>query len=202
MYENQPRTLREAEAIYAETGTMAMSDRDLMMLVMGTDKGVDRVMQYVQEGSDCGLTSAQRKKAEGIKELLTRFGNYTGRTITCPGDLYKEVMHYAFSSMQEQMIIVELNGAHNVIGTYVASVGLLNRTLVHPREVFAKAIADRCCAIALAHNHPSGKVEPSDDDRDVTDRLRKCGDILGIRILDHIVFSEKSFYSFLEHGLL
>ena len=63
-------------------------------------------------------------------------------------------------------------------------------------------IRKRAAAIAIAHKHPSGNVEPSDDDKDVTSRLRKCGDILGIRLIDHLVFTDERYYSFLEHGLM
>ena len=97
---------------------------------------------------------------------------------------------------------MHLNGAHEVVGTLVATIGLLNRTIVHPREVFSEAIHKRAAAIAIAHNHPSGNVEPSEDDKDVTVRIVKCGDILGIKVIDHIVFSEDKYYSFLEHGLM
>ena len=95
-----------------------------------------------------------------------------------------------------------LNGAHEVIGTIVATIGLLNRTIVHPREVFADAIRNRAAAVAVAHNHPSGNTEPSNEDIEVTERLKKAGDLLGIRVIDHIVFTDAKYYSFLEHGLM
>ena len=95
-----------------------------------------------------------------------------------------------------------LNGAHEVISTFVATIGLLNRTIVHPREVFSDAISRRAAAIAIAHNHPSGNIEPSDDDKDVTSRIVKAGEILGIKVLDHLVFTDEQYFSFLEHGLM
>jgi DNA repair protein RadC len=73
---------------------------------------------------------------------------------------------------------------------------------VHPREVFADPITDRACAIIVAHNHPSGKLEPSNEDLDITRRLRQSGEILGIPVLDHLVFSENGYFSFAEHGLI
>ena len=86
-------------------------------------------------------------------------------------------------------MVVMLNGAHEVLGTFVATVGLLNRTIVHPREVYAPAIKERAAAIAIAHNHPSGNVTPSEEDKDVTIRIKKAGDILGIKLLDHVMFT-------------
>jgi len=71
-------------------------------------------------------------------------------------------------------------------------------TLVHPREVFVEAVRQRATAILVAHNHPSGNLEPSVEDRDVTRRLRQAGDIIGIKVLDHLVFSEEGYFSMLE----
>lgn len=75
-------------------------------------------------------------------------------------------------------------------------------TLVHPREVFYEAIRDNATSVIIAHNHPSGHTDPSLEDREVTRRLSEAGGILGIRILDHVIFSPKGYYSFLEHGEL
>jgi DNA repair protein RadC len=71
---------------------------------------------------------------------------------------------------------------------------------VHPREIYADPLVDRAAAIICAHNHPSGNTEPSPDDREITDILKKAGKILGIELLDHLIFSETGFYSFLEKG--
>ncbi len=109
------------------------------------------------------------------------------------------IRHYA-NRRQETFLSVSLNGAHEVIKIRVVSIGLVNRTLVHPREVFADPLADRAAAVICAHNHPSGNTDPSPDDREVTDILKKAGKILGIELLDHIIFSEAGFYSFLEKG--
>ena len=100
------------------------------------------------------------------------------------------------------LIIMSLDGAHVPISTTVVSVGLLNKTIVHPREVFAKAIEERACTIVMAHNHPSGSLKPSEEDKDVTARIKKAGDILGVKLLDHLIITEDSYYSFLEHGLM
>jgi DNA repair protein RadC len=79
-------------------------------------------------------------------------------------------------------------------------VGLVNKTHVHPREVFAEAIAERASAVIVAHNHPSGGVNPSKEDMDITSRLRDAGEILGIKLLDHVIFNHTEHYSFLEQG--
>ncbi len=84
----------------------------------------------------------------------------------------------------------------------VVSIGLVDSTPVHPREVFADALSDRASGIVVAHNHPTGRLTPSDADLDVTSQLRQAGKILGIELLDHIVFNRNDYFSFLEAGLL
>lgn len=84
----------------------------------------------------------------------------------------------------------------------VVSVGLVNRTHVHPREVFADPITDRASAIIIDHNHPSGGLTPSMEYLEITKQLKSAGETLGIRLLDHIIFNHKGHYSFLESGEL
>jgi DNA repair protein RadC len=84
----------------------------------------------------------------------------------------------------------------------VVSVGLVNKTQVHPREVFADPITDRASAIIVAHNHPSGDLKPSKEDTEITKQLKAAGETLGIKLLDHIIFNQKEYYSFLEKGIL
>jgi len=78
----------------------------------------------------------------------------------------------------------------------------VNKTQVHPREVFADPITDRATAVIIAHNHPAGNVTPSKDDVEITQKLRAAGETLGIKVLDHIIFSHKGYYSFLENNKL
>ncbi len=80
--------------------------------------------------------------------------------------------------------------------------GLVNKTQVHPREVFADPLTDRAAAIIIAHNHPTGNVTPSKDDVEITRGLKTAGETLGIRVLDHIIFSRRGYYSFLENNEL
>jgi DNA repair protein RadC len=92
-------------------------------------------------------------------------------------------------------------GKRSIIASRVVSVGLVNKTQVHPREVFADPITDRASAVIVAHKHPSGSLEPSKEDHDITAQLRSAGEILGMRLLDHIVFNPKDHHSFLESFL-
>ena len=103
---------------------------------------------------------------------------------------------------KENFLVLTLDGAHQVIRIRIITIGLLNRCLVHPREVFHAAILDGAAGIILAHNHPSASLIPSREDRDITKRLYDAGQILGIPVLDHLILSCKGFYSFQETGEL
>ncbi len=124
-----------------------------------------------------------------------------GVKISFPPDVYPLIRHVA-DRRQEHFLCVSLNGANEVIAIRTVSMGLVNRALVHPREVFADPITDRATAVIVAHNHPSGNLLPSADDLAITRQLKKAGQTLGIRLLDHLIFNTTSYYSLLEKGQL
>ncbi len=112
------------------------------------------------------------------------------------------LVSYIANKKQEYFLCISLNGANEVIGNRVVTVGLLNTNQVHPREVFADAISDRAASIILVHNHPSGVLKPSPDDLATTRQLVDAGRILGIPVLDHIIVTRKGYLSFKERGLM
>ena len=105
-------------------------------------------------------------------------------------------------SRKEHFLVLTLNGAHQVIRLRIISIGIMNRCIVHPREVFLPAIQDGSVAVIIAHNHPSGQLEPSEEDKAITKRLVEAGDLLGFSVLDHLILSKNGYFSFLEGGLL
>jgi DNA repair protein RadC len=112
------------------------------------------------------------------------------------------LISYIAEKKQEYFLCVSLNGANEVIGNRVVTVGLLNANQVHPREVFVDAISDRAASIILAHNHPSGILKPSPDDIATTEQLMDAGKILGISVLDHIIITKKGHLSLKESGFM
>ena len=122
-------------------------------------------------------------------------------TISTPADAYTALERY-HKKRKEHFLVLTLNGAHEIQAIRIVSIGIVNRSIVHPRDEFIEAIKDHAAAIIVAHNHPSGSFEPSPDDNEVTRRLKEAGDILGISVLDHLVFSHRGFYSYLEHDAL
>jgi DNA repair protein RadC len=120
------------------------------------------------------------------------------------GEAQEAVGHFqSIRSMpQEVFAVMSLNGANKPIKTRWATVGLLDCSQVHPREVFADALMDRAASVILAHNHPSGALEPSAEDLALTSRLQKAGELLGIRVLDHLIVTSTGFLSLKEQGHL
>jgi DNA repair protein RadC len=103
---------------------------------------------------------------------------------------------------KEHFLIFCLNARRQLVHQETVSVGTLSASLVHPREVFSPAITRGAAAVVALHNHPSGDPAPSAEDREVTRRLQRAGELLGIPLADHVVISESSYFSFREHGLL
>ena len=103
---------------------------------------------------------------------------------------------------QEHFLCISLNGANEVIAKRTVTIGLLDKSQVHPREVFADVIADRAACVIFAHNHPSGELKPSNADIKIHEQLTEAGKILGIRVMDQIIVSRKGHFSFQEAGLL
>ena len=103
---------------------------------------------------------------------------------------------------REVFLVLTLDGKNRVTGFNVVAVGSLTAALVHPREIFKLALLANSAAVILVHNHPSGDPEPSAEDRAITERLKQAGDLIGIRILDHVVIGDESYRSFAEEHLL
>ncbi|MFA6892004.1 MAG: DNA repair protein RadC [Sphaerochaetaceae bacterium] len=190
-----------------------LSDLELLMVLLGSG-GKSRPVRSIAQDLLSMLDRNQNvsrddiDKIDGIGlakscvisaalELGRRRNRSAKRQIITPADLYPLIRHYA-GRLQEQFLAADLNGAHEVLSVNVVSVGTVSRTLVHPREVFADAIAQRASAIIVAHNHPSGNLTPSQEDLEITIRLKKAGELLGIRLLDHLIFSDEGYLSLLE----
>ena len=137
-------------------------------------------------------------KAELIELLKEKEKAYNSNGLR-PVDIYNEVKDYA-NKDKEHFLCVTLDGSHSIITTHLVTIGLVNRTLVHPREVFRPAILDNATAVAIIHNHPSGNLEPSADDMEVTLRIKKAGNLLGITLVDHIIIGKTGYRSMMESG--
>ncbi len=212
-----PPRLRPREMIVAH-GAAYLSDRQLLAVLLGSgsrSRGVGALAGEVLEHLETrgyrtdvdsltaihGLGRAKAGIILAAFEFARRSLCPVKKKITSPGDIYPVVAHYG-DRKQEYFLCLALNGAHEVLAVRVVSIGLVNRAMVHPREVYSEPLKDRCAAIAVAHNHPSGILEPSQEDKEVTHRLKESGEILGIPLLDHVIFSDSGYYSFMEAGEL
>jgi DNA repair protein RadC len=123
-------------------------------------------------------------------------------TITNPEDVFNHFKALFEDQVRERFVVIWLNSANKVTGFEIISEGNLNSSIVHPREVFRGAIVATAASIILAHNHPSGNPQPSNEDKHITRQLIESGKIVGIPVHDHIIFAGDSYLSFAEQGLL
>jgi DNA repair protein RadC len=197
-------------------GAHALSDLELLAILIGSGiRGHDvltmasRLLQ-VLDGAGASVGVEQLCAVSGVGpakatlivaalEFARRRIRPRGLRIAFPPDIYPLIRHVA-DRRREHFLGISLNGANEVIAIRTVSVGLVNRALVHPREVYADPITDRAAAVIVAHNHPSGNLEPSQDDLAVTRQLQAAGQTLGIQLLDHLIFNQDTYYSLLENG--
>ena len=205
------KDLRPREKLQAR-GAAALSDYELLMAIIGSGSAhadVTKIARDVrkilgEKGSNLtyedllkikGLGAAKATQLMASFELWRRQFEVSERPIIDSAEKAVELLGDIRSKKQEYFVCLTLDGANRLIAKRVISIGTLTASLVHPREVFAEAITDRAASIIVAHNHPSGNLEPSLADKEVTERLRQAGEILGIEILDHLILGEGGFQS-------
>jgi DNA repair protein RadC len=219
-----PRTIKELpehsrpREKLRERGPAALTDDELVAAIIGMGTaGIDvrsmaRNVVTLLRDNRTALTLEQLTLVPGMGlaksgqilaafELARRYLLPESTRIECAEDVLPLVADIRDKS-QEHFVSISLNGANEVIQKRIVTVGLLDRSLVHPRDVFADVITDRAAAVIFAHNHPSGDLQPSDEDVKTQLRLIEAGRILGIRVLDHVIVSRKGYFSFEESGLL
>lgn len=199
-------------------GPGALSDVELLAILLG--RGIrnqdvlslsQKILKIIDE-KGLNLSAGDLKKNDGIGdakattiaaafEFVRRRIRPEGVKIEQPVDVLPLIRHFS-DRKQEHFLSISVNGANEVMATRVVTIGLLDKAQAHPREVFADIISDRASGVIVAHNHPSGQLEPSQADKDITFKLKQASEILGIRFLDHIIFNGKGYYSFSEHKRL
>ncbi len=203
-------------------GVACLSDQELIAAILGKGTAGRDVMDISREVA--GMLSRknpptydQLLKVEGVGqtkacilmacfEVARRYGTPEEEPairITSPEEIMAipEVRDLK-TKKQEHFLVITLNGASEMIRAMTITMGLLNHSLVHPREVFAEAITDRAASIICVHNHPSGNLEPSQQDIGITRQLVSAGEILGIQVLDHLIISKQGICSLRQAGYL
>ena len=204
-------------------GEQALSAQELLQLILGRGVAGESVavtaqkllaqfgsLQKLAEASieelssirGIGLAkSAQIKAAFEIsRRLSTQVPSYKSKELNDPEKVYRLIKNKLRDYHKEHFYIIALNSRNYSIAE--VSVGSLNASVVHPREVFAEAIKNKAASVILAHNHPSGDPEPSEDDLLLTKKLVESGKILGIEVFDHIIVAKDSFFSFKNKGII
>ena len=197
-------------------GVNGLDDVELLALALGKGSRKCGVMELASKVLDAinkssiDKCSEELEKIHGIVkvkagalvyafEFARRRIKPSGIPITSAQDVYNLVRHLEHDK-QEHLICISLNGEHVTNAVRIVTTGILNATHVHPREIYSDPIVDRAASIIIAHNHPSGSLTPSDADIKVTKKIREAGEILGISLLDHVIFSKFGFLSLREEG--
>jgi DNA repair protein RadC len=149
------------------------------------------------------LDSIPDERVDLVREIAARYGEkrIMGQSFDSARQVYNHFKIRLGTARQEQFHVLILDNKHRVIEEKMITLGTLNQSLVHPREIFAKAIELRAAAIILIHNHPCGNSNPSDQDREITKRLCEVGKLMGIEILDHIIIGG-FYYSFMDQNMM
>ena len=147
------------------------------------------------------MRSTYRRSASVQEQQTTYQRPKLQPKISSASDVYNHLLEYS-ALEREHFVAITLDGASRVINTRVISIGTINQSLVHPREVFRPAIQDNAVGLIVAHNHPSGQLVPSIEDKRITKRLKEVGVLIGIELLDHVILSCEGYFSLREEGLL
>jgi DNA repair protein RadC len=157
-----------------------------------------------------GLEPGPKTRKIRIRSIRAVFANeiirenapdWVSKTCTCSENVF-ELFRDLTKESKEVFVALHLDTKNRIICYDPVSVGSLSASIVHPREVYKSALLSSAAAILFIHNHPSGDTTPSKEDIEMTKRLKQAGELLGIRVLDHLIFGEEGYYSFANKGLL
>jgi DNA repair protein RadC len=201
-----------------ERGASALTDEELVAAILGRgvegqnlvaiSKSVARLIcKYKEDLSVKHLTAVRGIGLAKAAQILSAFELARRHLIKDTVKITKaqDVIPLLFDiadKKQEHFVCISLNGANEVLQKRIVTIGLVDRSQIHPREVYADVISDRAAAVVFAHNHPSGDLKPSESDLRIHEQLTEAGKILGIRVLDHLIVTRKGYYSFQEAGLI
>lgn len=187
---------RELNAVDLARYILQEVDNDLHALAKFDVKDLQK-FKGIGEAKAITIISAlelgrRRKAAEFIKKPK----------ITCSNDAYTILAPYLMDKTHEEFWILILNRANTVITARNISQGGISGTVADPKVIFKAALDERASSIILSHNHPSGNLQPSKNDIDLTKKLKRAGEVLELPVLDHIIFSDQQYFSFADEGLL
>ncbi len=201
-----PETLSDAElfAIFLRTGTINENVIDMsnrLIAEYGLDKLFDCSLKELQKIKGIGPSKAMQILS--MAELGKRYNQAKNpvKKITCAKDVFNYFQERLRNKKEEHFYVLMLNTQNIITGEELISKGILDASIIHPREIFKPAIKNSASKIILVHNHPSGDPSPSQEDKETTRRLIKAGEELGIKILDHVIIGNGKWESWVEKTL-
>jgi DNA repair protein RadC len=221
---DMPATERPRERLQ-RLGAENLSALELLAIVLSSGHGGEPVLKIAQRLLDkfynietiAGTSLEELKTVTGIGpakacqikaafELANRWDrsakNTPGKTVSSPEEAYLELKGKSRGQNKEHFWAILLNTRNKVIKIVEVSVGSLDTSIVHPREVFKEAISASASSMIVAHNHPSGNPEPSQDDIKLSRRLKEAGEMVGIAVVDHLIIGDGQYISLKREGLL
>lgn len=211
---------------FAARGRFGLTDAELLAIIIGKGmknrSALDLAKLLLKEAGN--LKELSKKSVKDIERMhISGLGRAKviailaalemgRRSLSTKGDKKitfknpRQINNYYYPMLaglkREIFKIAAVDARNRFIGETTISEGIRDASLVHPFEVFRFALVEEAHGLFLIHNHPSGEIRPSPDDMNITERLRHAGEIIGIRIIDHIIIADKGYYSFSEHNLL
>ncbi len=198
----------ELLAIILRTGTQGENVLELSSRLLSELEGLDGILSASINDitSIKGIKEGKASQILALSELFRRFRTLKAMKkdikITSPKELADLLMGEMNELNQEVLKVILLSTKNIIIGTKDVFKGSLNTSVVHPREIFKQAINKNSASIIICHNHPSGDPTPSKEDINITLRIKECGNIIGIQLVDHIIIGNNKFVSLKERGLM
>jgi len=204
---------------FKKMGAEALSTAELFAILLRTGSKNENVIDMshrliAEYGLDklfeCSLKELQKIKGIGpakamqiltMHEILKRIGLSQNpvNKITCAGDVFKYCSLKLKGMNKEHFMILHLNAKNHILKDEIVSIGTLTSAITHPREIFKSAIKESAYAVILVHNHPSGDPTPSEEDKTLTEKFFEAGELLGIKVLDHVIVGKDIWWSFKEN---
>jgi DNA repair protein RadC len=220
-----PEEERPREKLLAR-GSGSLSDAELLALVLRTGDAVSRMsaldharlllqrfgslrqLAAASVAELCaikGIGPAKAAELLAVFELARRFGRTSlqpGARYSCPQEVFSHFHEQLRDHKRERFIALLLDSKNRLLREVGISEGSLTASIVHPREVFAPVVREAAAAVLFVHNHPSGDPSPSREDLEITRRLKEAGELMGVRVLDHIIIGNEDYVSLADRGLL
>jgi DNA repair protein RadC len=188
----------------ASTGESAIDHARLLLRHFNGLKGLDDASSG-EIGTVKGIGPAKIAQIKACLEIAKRFGNRkweAGQPLRSSEDVFRHFRDNLEKEKRELFYVVLLNNKNRKMREVKVSEGSLTASLVHPREVYNPVIRESAAAVIFVHNHPSGDPAPSQEDIEITRRLKEVGEVMGVRVLDHVVIGHDRYFSFSDRGML